>query len=310
MKLFTNITGLITILSILFFSVNSYGNTIETIEDLNTIKNETVKSLRNDVRKSIYIIKSRMPAKEIPELKFYRYAVKKGDTLWSIMSATSLDMDSLISVNSLSTSRDITPGKVLYIPNMRGIILEKSSKVNLEEYLAAARIDPGYVKKVNRAGDLDKDHLYIPCGRLTDLERSLFIGTGFMSPLETGRRTSGFGMRRNPYNNREYEFHSGVDISCPVNTKIYASRDGKVTFSGYMEGYGNLVILSHEYGYQSYYGHLKTNMVKAGDNVARGKLIALSGNTGRTTGPHLHFEVRRQGKPVNPGMLLRFASVK
>jgi murein DD-endopeptidase MepM/ murein hydrolase activator NlpD len=292
---------------LLIFSGFALGNNagIETIDDLNSSKNEMIKSIRNDIKKSMFVIKSRMPVNDLPELKFYKYLIKKGDTFWSILARTSLDMDTLISVNTLSTARDIIHGKVIYIPNMRGTILEKSSVSDTAEFLNKMKIDTRYIKKANRTEDLNKDHLFIPCGKLTDLERSLFIGTGFMNPLEKGKRTSGFGIRKNPFDNRNYQFHSGVDIACPVSSNVYSAREGRVVFSGYEEGYGNLVILKHEYEYYSYYGHLKKSLVKPGDIIKRGEPIALSGNTGRTTGPHLHFEVRKQGKPVNPGLLLR-----
>ena len=281
------------------------GSSIEELDDLRLAKSMIVKSIRDDVKKSMFTVKSRMPAGDLPELKFFRYRVKKGDTFWTIIARTSLDMDTLISVNSLSNPRDVQPGMTLFIPNMRGIILERSRTPDVMEYLKGVRVDAAYVMKANRTQDLRKEHLYVPCGRLTDLERSLFIGTGFMNPLESGRRTSGFGMRRNPFNNKFYQFHSGVDIACPENSKVYSAREGKVVFAGYEEGYGNLVIVSHEYEYYTYYGHLRKPLVKPGDPVKRGDCIALSGNTGRTTGPHLHFEVRRKGKPVNPGLLMK-----
>jgi murein DD-endopeptidase MepM/ murein hydrolase activator NlpD len=76
-------------------------------------------------------------------------------------------------------------------------------------------------------------------------------------------------------------------------------------FSGIEGGYGKLVVIEHEYGYRSFYGHLSRPLVKPGDAVKRGAVIALSGNTGRTTGPHLHFEVRRGGTAVHPGVLIK-----
>ena len=115
----------------------------------------------------------------------------------------------------------------------------------------------------------------------------------------------GSAEEENPFNRKRMQFHSGVDIACRMRTKVFAARDGKVIFAGYKGGYGRLVIVKHEHGYHTYYGHLSKTIVKPGQKVPRGKLIALSGNTGRTTGPHLHFEVRKRGRPVNPGTLLR-----
>ncbi len=268
---------------------------------------DAVKAIRNDVRKSIYVIKSRRPDRELPDLKFYVYRVKKGDTFWNILAKSSLDIDTLISVNGFSTPRDISPGKKIFIPNMRGVILPGSRRNTIDRILRENSVLPEYVDRANRTRDFGKDHLFIPCGTVSKLERSLFLGSGFMYPLPSPRGvrlTSGFGARRNPFNRRDFEFHSGIDIACPIASDVLAARDGKVVFAGFEGGYGRLVVVEHEFGYRSYYGHLSRALVKPGDRVKRGGVIALSGNTGRTTGPHLHFEVRKGGMPVHPGSLV------
>jgi murein DD-endopeptidase MepM/ murein hydrolase activator NlpD len=295
------------LISILVFPGISSGNSpqIPFLKELNPVKSEVLKSIRKDIRKSIFTIKSRRPIETMPYLKFFRYRVRKGETFWIILSRTSLDMDTLISVNSLSTPGDIRPGKIIFIPNMRGIIIDPAKAGNINEIIKRSRITREYIARVNRSEDLKKKFLFIPCGKLTNLQRSLFLGTGFMHPLKGGKRTSGFGMRRNPFNRRKFQFHTGIDLACRINTKVYAARSGKVVFSGYKGGYGTLVILEHEHGYRSYYGHLNRTRVKRGSSVKRGEMIALSGNTGRTTGPHLHFEIRKSGRPVNPGLLVR-----
>ncbi len=278
---------------------------IREISLLDPNASEAVKSIRNDVRTSMYVIKSGRSSDELPELKFYRYRVKKGDSFWTILAKCSLDIDTLISVNSLASPNDVAPGIVLYIPNMRGVIASDLPEEKIKSALVQSRVRPEYLFAVNRTSGYGKDHLFIPCGKVSSLERSLFLGTGFMYPLNGGRRTSGFGVRRNPFNHRHSEFHSGIDIACPMKSKIFAARDGRVVFAGFKGGYGNLVVLRHEHGYYSYYGHLSRALVRPGQAVRRGAVIALSGNTGRTTGPHLHFEIRKGGRPVNPGYLVK-----
>ncbi len=299
------ISALITL--ILLFPEISRSSTgmIPFLKELDPIKSEVLKSIRKDIRRSIFTVKSRRPVETMPPLKFYRYRVKSEETFWVILSRTSLDMDTLISVNSLSTPGDIRPGKTIYIPNMRGIIIDPSETGGIERIIRRSRITREYVARVNGSDDLSQRFLFIPCGKLTNLERSLFLGTGFMYPLRGGKRTSGFGRRKNPFNKRVMQFHTGVDLACRINSKVYAARSGKVLFSGYKGGYGRLIIIGHEHGYRSYYGHLNRIKVKTGSSIKRGDLIALSGNTGRTTGPHLHFEIRKSGKPVNPGILVR-----
>ena len=118
-------------------------------------------------------------------------------------------------------------------------------------------------------------------------------GTGTFAYPARGKITSGFGRRWG-------KNHNGIDIALPIGTPVKAADGGTVTFSGRQGTYGYLVIIDHGAGYTSYYGHNSKNMVSKGDKVHKGQTIALSGNTGRSTGPHLHFEVRKFGVPVNP----------
>ncbi|MBO5817852.1 MAG: M23 family metallopeptidase [Paludibacteraceae bacterium] len=113
------------------------------------------------------------------------------------------------------------------------------------------------------------------------------------------RVASGYGMRIDPvYHVRK--FHQGMDFTAPTGTEIFATGNAKVVFSGWKQGYGNTVILDHGYGYQTLYAHLYKSLVNVGQKVRRSDVIALVGNTGKSTGPHLHYEVRLHGKAVDP----------
>jgi murein DD-endopeptidase MepM/ murein hydrolase activator NlpD len=114
-----------------------------------------------------------------------------------------------------------------------------------------------------------------------------------------GRITSGFGMRRIPYGSG-FQFHTGVDIMGAYNSAIWASAPGTAIFTGYRGSYGNLIIIRHGYGYETYYAHLSGFAVNAGEIVERGQTIGYMGASGRTTGTHLHYEVQSGGSPVNP----------
>jgi murein DD-endopeptidase MepM/ murein hydrolase activator NlpD len=94
--------------------------------------------------------------------------------------------------------------------------------------------------------------------------------------------------------------HAGIDLAAPLGTPIYATADAMVERSEWANGYGNLIELNHGRGIQTRYGHLSRSLVKAGQRVKRGQLIAHMGSTGRSTGSHLHYEVRIDGKAVNP----------
>lgn len=118
-------------------------------------------------------------------------------------------------------------------------------------------------------------------------------------PVDELKLTSHFGVRSDPFRGTA-AMHAGVDIPGPVGTPIYATADGVVGRAAWVGGYGNLVELEHGKGLQTRYGHLSKILVEPGSRVKRGDMIALMGSTGRSTGSHLHYEVRMDGRAVNP----------
>jgi len=115
-----------------------------------------------------------------------------------------------------------------------------------------------------------------------------------------GTLEAGFGGRRNPFGGSGYEFHSGQDIEAPWGAAVVAGASGSVAFVGWQNGYGQLVILDHGGGLTTRYGHLSHIDVELGQVVSRAQLLGKVGSTGRSTGPHLHYEVRINDQPVNP----------
>ena len=113
------------------------------------------------------------------------------------------------------------------------------------------------------------------------------------------RMASGYGVRIDPVY-RTKKFHAGMDFTANTGTDVYATGDGTVTYSGWMQGYGNTIMIDHGFDYVTLYGHLSKTIAKKGDKVKRGSIVGLVGNTGKSTGPHLHYEVRFKGKPQNP----------
>jgi murein DD-endopeptidase MepM/ murein hydrolase activator NlpD len=128
--------------------------------------------------------------------------------------------------------------------------------------------------------------------------RSILAATPSIWPVR-GWVTSGFGYRIDPWTGKR-SFHHGLDISTRRGTKIIAPASGVVTYTGKKGGYGNTMVISHGHGITTRYAHLSKYKVKRGTKVNRGDLIALVGNTGRSTGPHLHYEVILSGSPTNP----------
>jgi murein DD-endopeptidase MepM/ murein hydrolase activator NlpD len=121
---------------------------------------------------------------------------------------------------------------------------------------------------------------------------------------EAGALTSRFGSRKDPFTG-EPDFHKGIDIAAPKGTSIRAAQAGRVIFSGWQPGYGNLVIVRHADGLETVYGHASKNLVKVGQEIGAGAKVAEVGSSGRSTGPHLHFEVRKNGRPIDPMPLLK-----
>jgi murein DD-endopeptidase MepM/ murein hydrolase activator NlpD len=127
--------------------------------------------------------------------------------------------------------------------------------------------------------------LSIPFACKASADRSL--------PVDTGRVTSGIGWRIDPFGSGRMIYHRGVDIAVPTGSPVFSVRSGTVLFAGNSKGYGNLVVVDHGDGFVSFYGHNSALMVSPGQRVDSRKVIALSGNTGRSTGPHVHYELGR-----------------
>ncbi|MEM0979139.1 MAG: M23 family metallopeptidase [Cyanobacteria bacterium P01_H01_bin.58] len=124
----------------------------------------------------------------------------------------------------------------------------------------------------------------------------------FRGNLET---SSEFGLRPNPFGGRRYEMHSGIDFRGSIGTPIQATAEGVVTTAKYAGGYGKYVVIDHGYDHSTLYAHLSAINVEVGDRVKRGDIIGELGNTGRSTGPHLHYEIRREGTAIDPRQYLK-----
>lgn len=131
-----------------------------------------------------------------------------------------------------------------------------------------------------------------------NLQKDLYLATPKGIPVE-GTISSQYGKRQDPRSGVE-EFHSGLDIATSPGNPLRATADGIVSFSGWNRGSGNLVVLEHGFGFSTFYAHNKMNAVKVGQKVKRGDIIGYVGATGNATGPHVHYEIWKDGNPVNP----------
>lgn len=183
---------------------------------------------------------------------------------------------------------------------------QEAKKIDLTAQQAAKEDYLKQVQKEKAAYERALKELEVESQELMAIIRKLQSSGGYMG---TGRFTwpcpghttitSEYGMRYHPIL-KVTKLHTGIDISAPIGSRVVAADSGEVIYTGYMGGYGNVVIVDHGGGISTLYAHLSSILVKEGTKVERGDTIARSGNTGWSTGPHLHFEVRKNGEPVNP----------
>jgi murein DD-endopeptidase MepM/ murein hydrolase activator NlpD len=153
-------------------------------------------------------------------------------------------------------------------------------------------------KAPQKDGDPQFRSLFLSWKKLDQLEQGV-ISIPSSKPVSGANFTSGFGVRSDPFRGSA-AMHAGIDLAGPIGTPIYATADGVVGRAEWANGYGNLVELEHGKGIQTRYGHLSKILVKPNTRIKRGDKIALMGSTGRSTGSHLHYEVRIDGRAVNP----------
>ena len=160
----------------------------------------------------------------------------------------------------------------------------------------------------SRNGTLDPrfERLGISLARMDALERGL-AGIPQFLPASLEFISSGFGYRSDPITGGA-AFHAGLDFKGPIGAPIYAAARGTVSFAGVRHGYGNCIEIAHGNGLLTRYAHMSAFRARVGERVGPGSVIGLIGNTGRSTGPHLHFEVRINDRPLNPRPFLESAS--
>jgi murein DD-endopeptidase MepM/ murein hydrolase activator NlpD len=232
------------------------------------------------------------------DIKLYR--VREGDTLSGIAERFGMDLDTIASLNREwgSGVHLIQIGEAIKIPNQDGIYIEVDQDLDLLCQEKGVPVEVVYaVNGIDETQISPGAELFFPGVQHTGIERSVITGSAFLKPV-AGWLTSGFGYRRDPFTDQMH-FHRGVDLAAPVGTTVRAALDGRVVVTGYDPVLGNYVLIRHQISYSTLYGHLSQIWVARGATVTRGQRIGAVGNTGKSTGPHLHFEIRRRGVPIN-----------
>jgi len=236
------------------------------------------------------------------------YTVSKGDMIGGLAESFGLNQDTLISINNIKNARLLQIGQVLRIPNQDGIMYTVKKGDTLETIAAKYKSDASDIQIANELFSdeaLPGTSLFIPGARLDWMERQEINGDLFMWPAP-GYITSHYGYRSYPFDDSGgRQFHSGIDIGAPMGYPVRAAMSGRVSSAGWDDVLGNHVVISHHAGYRTLYGHMSVIRVKTGAYVGTGERIGDVGSTGRSTGPHVHFTVYKNGVTVNPRTLLK-----
>lgn len=248
-----------------------------------------------------------LPA-SIRAVGYSTYKVRPGDTIGAILSRFGLrNVSTILSANRIDNVRRLRSGQTLSVPSMDGIVYTVSRGDSLARIAGAYKIP---VTAILDANDLEDsiltagEKLFIPGASLSASALRRAMGDLFAYPIVGGRLTSRFGYRGDPFTGVR-TFHTGIDLAAPTGTPIKACLDGKVVTTGFSAVFGNYVILSHDGGYQTLYGHMSVIGAKKGDRVAQGTVIGKVGNTGYSTGSHVHLSVYKNGKMIDPLSMLK-----
>ncbi|MDR2793200.1 MAG: peptidoglycan DD-metalloendopeptidase family protein [Treponema sp.] len=269
-----------------------------------------------------------------PKMLLYTsYTVQKGDTIGEIAQRFALEQGTLISINNITNARTLQIGQVIKIPNQDGVLvkverIETEKKLpTLNEFIKGLSQNKKYqgippsepelqafAGSIQSANELFMDinekfgtetkSVFIPGIKVNNLELQEINGDIFQWPAR-GYITDVYGYRYDPFGSGSREFHNGMDISARTGTPIRAAMAGQVTFAGWSDSYGNYVVIRHSGGYRTLYAHMSVLRTKTGAYINAGEQIGDVGSTGRSTAPHLHFTVYKNGVTVNPRLLLR-----
>ena len=275
------------------------GGSLENLEELRIENSALVEIIVN--------AETANPRGLLQAFEWQQYRVQRGDTVSGIALKYRVSVGAIIASNDISNARRLQEGAVIRIPNIDGIPYQVQSGDSLSKIAASFNVPLEVILDVN---EIKSDNIrlgetiFIPGARMNDIDLRMSLGDLFAYPLQNRHITSNYGMRKDPISGA-LQFHAGVDFRANTGTTVMASFDGIVSAVGENWLYGKYIILTHSNGYKTLYGHLNAFSVKQGDRVIRGRKIGETGNTGYSTGPHLHFGIYDQNnKLVNPLELL------
>jgi len=236
-------------------------------------------------------------------LQLTTYTIKAGETISQIAQEFKLNLDTILSWNDIRDARTLKVGMALEIPNTNGLKYTVRRGDTLERIARSAGVPLNGILDWNSLTSqliTPGQDLFLPGARMSSNQVNGILGKLFIYPV-AGELSSRFGNRPDPFTG-EIRFHEGIDLAANTGTPIYAAMGGTVRSTGVNPIFGKFVIMQHD-GYQTLYGHMSRILVQNGQTIGQGGRIGDVGNTGYSTGSHLHFGIYKGGVPVDP---LRF----
>ncbi len=243
-----------------------------------------------------------------PGVKIRLHTMREGESYWDVAAAYNITVDTIIGANPTIDSLKAKKDTVIVVPREDGLLLAIDDVFDVRRMKKLLRfkgkVRGEYLPGIFRIFSTDDIRLVFlkdtrPLIVNNSLEKLYRLRNIYQTPVK-GKVVSLYGERADPFEQSFIEFHNGIDIQARTGTPIRPTREGLVIYTGWRDGYGLTVIVQHEDGYLTIYGHCSVIKTKVGEWVEKDKVISLVGSTGRTTGPHLHFVVMRHGFQINP----------
>ena len=243
-----------------------------------------------------------------PEIMFFKYTNTERFTFQGLAARCCVTQETLATLNQIENAQDDIKGRTLILPVVSGIFIPVERGINSIEVLLQENYSSHPLTKTNIYYNINgRDYLFLRSKRFTPTERAYFLDSSLRLPLDNDSFwvSSEFGKRKNPFSG-EMKNHNGIDLAAAEGTPVYAIKDGSVYAAIEKDPeFGNYIILSHDLGKMtSVYAHLSRITVDRYQYVKKGDVIGYVGQTGKATGPHLHFEIRTGGKAEDPRVKL------
>jgi murein DD-endopeptidase MepM/ murein hydrolase activator NlpD len=266
---------------------------------MNDLSDQNMLSVRED-----NVLPAAVPIVVTEPLQIKKHVVSQGETLSTIARQYNIDVDTLLSANPNVNER-LDVGQELAVLPAKGVLYVVNKGDTLSCIASTYGVDARIIQEVNKKRDdnlVIGEKIFLPGAKtLTSVDPAVARS---QNPVSRGNNNRivwpTTGEISSPFGYRWGRLHAGVDIANDMGTPIRAAMAGRVTYAAWCDGYGNMVMIKHNQGYETLYGHLLQYIVEKGQVVQSGQVIAYMGSTGNSTGPHLHFEVHIDGQLVNP----------